>query len=88
VAALGGFIIFVGFLAFNGGTHIFHPVSGGREVVSMVVMNTLISCSSSALTAMYVHKSINVVRHQSHYWSLLVTINGGLAGKLIEFTRA
>jgi len=81
VAALGGFILFVGFLAFNGGSQLSISKKGDGVIVAMAVMNTVIGGSAGALTAMCVHKSVDAVRQQSHYWSLLVTINGGLAGK-------
>ena len=78
---MGGFILFVGFLAFNGGSQLSITQPGDGLAVSIAIMNTVLGGSAGAITSMTLYKMTDVIRGQSHYWSLIVTINGGLAGK-------
>uniref|UniRef100_H2YUH8 Ammonium transporter n=1 Tax=Ciona savignyi TaxID=51511 RepID=H2YUH8_CIOSA len=80
VAALGGFILFVGFMAFNGGSQLSISNPGDGNVVALSVMNTVLGGASGAIVAMLVYKTTDAIRGEDHYWSLLITINGGLAG--------
>ncbi|KAL3873257.1 hypothetical protein ACJMK2_036395 [Sinanodonta woodiana] len=77
IAALGGFILFFGFLAFNGGSQITIHNEGDGAAVSISVVNTFISASFAAFTAFFINR-IHIFGNSS--WSLLCTINGSLAG--------
>lgn len=80
IAALGAFILFVGFLAFNGGSQLSIAGAGDAATVSLVFMNTIIGGSASAILALLVYKFWYRVRGKENFWSLLITINAGLAG--------
>ena len=80
VASLGGFILYVGFLAFNGGSQLSISNPGDGLAVSIAVMNTVIGGATSAIVTMIIYKATEAIRGQDHYWSLIMTINGGLAG--------
>ena len=77
IAALGGFILFFGFLAFNGGSQITISNDGDGAAVSRAVVNTVISGSFAAFSSMLINR-INFFG--SARWSLLITINGALTG--------
>ncbi|XP_019619916.1 PREDICTED: putative ammonium transporter 1 [Branchiostoma belcheri] len=77
LVALGAFILFFGFLAFNGGSQA--SISGPRDgqIVSNAIVNTIISGAAGGVVAMMVKRSglfgdVN--------WSLLTSINGALSG--------
>ncbi|XP_078334916.1 putative ammonium transporter 1 isoform X1 [Crassostrea virginica] len=76
IAALGGFILFFGFLAFNGGSQLTISSSGDGEAVSQAVVNTVISGSGAAFMSLL----LNRLHVFGNTWSLLVTINGALTG--------
>ncbi|CAK8687801.1 unnamed protein product [Clavelina lepadiformis] len=80
VAALGAFILFVGFLAFNGGSQLSISGEGDGATVALAIMNTVLGGSASAITTMLLYKVTDVIRGNDHYWSLIVTMNGALAG--------
>ncbi|XP_039274612.2 putative ammonium transporter 1 isoform X1 [Styela clava] len=80
ITALGAFILFVGFLAFNGGSLLTITGPGDGAKVALVFMNTIIGGSSSAIIALLAYKLWNRVRGKENFWSLLITINAGLAG--------
>ncbi|XP_078492621.1 ammonium transporter 2 [Ciona intestinalis] len=80
VAALGGFILFVGFMAFNGGSQLTISKPGDGAIVALSIMNTVLGGASGAIVAMLVYKTTDAIRGEDHYWSLLITINGGLTG--------
>ncbi|XP_064601315.1 putative ammonium transporter 1 [Liolophura sinensis] len=75
LAALGGFILMFGFLAFNGGSQARISEYEDGIKVATAVKNTIISGSFSAIVTLTVNKIIGNSR-----WSLLLTINGALAG--------
>jgi Amt family ammonium transporter len=77
VAALGGFILFFGFLAFNGGSLGSLVGTGNGATISLVVVNTIIAGSFGAFSCMLIHRS---PRFGSGKFSLLMTINGALTG--------
>ena len=79
---MGGYILFVGFMGFNGGSELSISEPGDGAVVALAIMNSVIGGASAAITAMLVFKFVDYVRGESHYWSLLWAINGGLAGKV------
>ncbi|XP_038072393.1 putative ammonium transporter 1 [Patiria miniata] len=74
-AALGGFILFFGFFAFNGGSQASISQPGDGEVVAISIVNTIISGGHAALVAMVIKKL-----GFNGQWSLLITINGALTG--------
>ena len=82
IAALGGFILFLGFLAFNGGSQLaIVSDAGDAAAVAIVFMNTILGGAGGAIAAL----GTNWVNHSLRkgkiaYWSLLTCINGGLAG--------
>eukprot|EP00057_Strongylocentrotus_purpuratus_P029558 XP_011684032.1 PREDICTED: putative ammonium transporter 1 [Strongylocentrotus purpuratus] len=76
MVALGGFVLFFGFFAFNGGSQASISVEGDGTTVSLAIINTIISGACAALVAMIIRK----IGFSGSYWSLLTTINGGLTG--------
>ncbi|XP_033753298.1 putative ammonium transporter 1 isoform X2 [Pecten maximus] len=76
IAALGGFILFFGFLAFNGGSQLAISNAGDGEAVALSIVNTIISASFAAFGSLL----INRIPGLGNSWSLLVTINGALTG--------
>ena len=77
IAALGGFILFFGFLAFNGGSQLSIQNEGDGAAISVSVVNTVISASFAAFSSLFINK-IKLFGNAS--WSLLITINGALTG--------
>lgn len=75
-AALGGFILFFGFLAFNGGSQAAIANPGDADVVALAIVNTVLGGAAGAITAMIIKR----LGYADKYWSLLFTINGGLTG--------
>lgn len=75
-AALGGFILFFGFLAFNGGSQAAIANEGDANAVALAIVNTVLGGAAGALTAMLIKR----LGFADKYWSLLFTINGGLTG--------
>ena len=80
MVALGGFILFFGFFAFNGGSQASISAEGDGEVVAIAVVNTIISGGFAALVALICHR----IGFKGNYWSLLTSINGGLTG-MVQF---
>ncbi|XP_046841793.1 putative ammonium transporter 1 [Xenia sp. Carnegie-2017] len=78
MVSLGGFILFFGFLAFNGGSQLTISYSGDASVVALAIVNTILSGAGGAVTTMLM-KRIATGLFDGH-WSLLTTINGGLSG--------
>ncbi|XP_028414397.1 putative ammonium transporter 1 [Dendronephthya gigantea] len=78
MVSLGGFILFFGFLAFNGGSQGSISKDGDAAVVALAIVNTILSGAGGAIMAMII-KRIATGFFNGH-WSLLTTINGGLAG--------
>ncbi|KAK3101388.1 hypothetical protein FSP39_003194 [Pinctada imbricata] len=76
IAALGGFILFFGFLAFNGGSQLSITNKGDGAAVALSVVNTIISASFAAFGSLI----INRLNFLGSSWSLLATINGALTG--------
>nr|ATC20499.1 ammonium transporter 1 [Tridacna squamosa] len=77
IAALGGFILFFGFLAFNGGSQTQIANDGDGAVVSLAVVNTVISGSFAAFSSLLINR---IHLFGTARWSLLITINGALTG--------
>ena len=78
---MGGFILFFGFFAFNGGAH--HRISqvGDGEFVAKSVVNTMLTGGMGALSAIAVRRLF----YRKKHWSLIVAINGGLTGMVRIF---
>ena len=79
-AALGGFILLFGFLAFNGGSELAITEERSGAHVSVSVVNTIISGSVSAFFTLLLQKTGIFGNHR---WSLLSTLNGALTGMVI-----
>ncbi|XP_071957029.1 putative ammonium transporter 1 [Antedon mediterranea] len=75
-AALGGFILFLGFLGFNGGSQGSISNDGDGVVVAESIVNTVLSGGVAALCALIIKQTF----YKGNQWSLLTTINGGLTG--------
>ncbi len=80
LACLGGFILFFGFFAFNAGSQASISQEGDAAVIGLACMNTIISGACGAITAMCTTYIVDTINKRSPCWSLLATINGGLAG--------
>ncbi|KAJ8305891.1 hypothetical protein KUTeg_016436 [Tegillarca granosa] len=76
IAALGGFILFFGFLAFNGGSQLSISNAGDAAAVAISIVNTIIAGSFAAFGTLI----INRLKFLGNSWSLLATINGALTG--------
>lgn len=74
LASLGGFILFFGFFAFNGGSQLAISNTGDGNAVSLAMVNTILSGSVAAFSTLLLG------RIRGPHWSLLQTINGALAG--------
>nr|XP_058965913.1 putative ammonium transporter 1 [Pocillopora verrucosa] len=79
-AALGGFILFFGFLAFNGGSNAAIAGEGAANDVSLVIVNTVIGGAAGALTSLIIKRLGFAEKH----WSLLFTMNGGFTGMVSQ----
>ncbi|KAK3861884.1 hypothetical protein Pcinc_032195 [Petrolisthes cinctipes] len=78
LAALGGFILLFGFLAFNGGSQASISQPGDAGAVARAIVNTVISGSFSGITSLIVYRT--GVCGVSNTWSFLMALNGALAG--------
>ncbi|KAK7487828.1 hypothetical protein BaRGS_00020875 [Batillaria attramentaria] len=81
-AALGGFILLFGFLAFNGGSVLSISGENNGATVSLAVVNTIISASVSAFFTLLLQKT---GLFGNSRWSLLTTLNGALAGMITSW---
>uniref|UniRef100_A0AC35U7H8 Ammonium transporter n=1 Tax=Rhabditophanes sp. KR3021 TaxID=114890 RepID=A0AC35U7H8_9BILA len=73
-AALGGFILMFGFLAFNGGSVADIAKPGEGAIVALAMTNTILSGAFAALIYLIIH----YIFHGK--WTLLLTINACLTG--------
>lgn len=76
LASLGGFILMLGFLAFNGGSAVEISQPGNGQQVAKSMVNTLMCGAVAALCTLVVHK----LRHDK--WTVLLTINACLTGMI------
>ncbi|XP_045105403.1 putative ammonium transporter 1 [Portunus trituberculatus] len=76
LAALGGFILLFGFLAFNGGSQASISHEGDAGAVAKAVVNTVISGCFGGVTALLVYRSRLCGRPSN--WSFLMALNGAL----------
>ena len=72
---LGGFILVMGFMAFNGGSQGSISHVGDGESVGRAVVATLVSCASGGATVLMEFKFFG-----GHTWSLARIVNGCLTG--------
>ena len=72
--------LFLGFLAFNGGSELAIVGEDHAVVVATAFVNTIIGGASGSITAVVLNYAIAWWRGEQKYWSLLQMINGGLAG--------
>jgi Amt family ammonium transporter len=84
LAGLGGFILFFGFLAFNGGSQLATTNDGDGAAIATAVINTIISASFAGFVALIINR-IKVFGNER--WSLLITINGALTGMVRSCMR-
>lgn len=68
IASLGGFILFLGFLAFNGGSEL--AIVGGDgnhgQAVAVSFMNTVIGGAAGAMFSIILNYVAAVVRRMTH----------------------
>ena len=80
---MGGFILFFGFFAFNAGSQASISAEGDAGVIGLACINTIISGSFSAIVTLLVQHFVDLATSHTSKWSLLSTINGGLAGMVM-----
>jgi len=74
LAGLGGFILLVGFLAFNGGSQLAISSEGDAAAVGLAIVNTILGGATGGMSVLFINYKIN------GKWSYLQTLNGALAG--------
>jgi len=79
ITALGAFVLYIGFMAFNGGSQLSISSPGDGAAVSKAIVNTILGGAVGGMTTMAFHKYSSGSKQQA-FWSCLMTINGGLAG--------
>jgi len=87
ITALGAFILYIGFMAFNGGSQLTISSPGDGAAIATAIVNTVLGGSVGGMVAMAVDrinfrcaKVVGDVEPATAGWSCLMTINGGLAG--------
>ncbi|CAK5114814.1 unnamed protein product [Meloidogyne enterolobii] len=76
LASLGGFILMLGFLAFNGGSAVDIARPGSGQLVAKAMVITLICGAFAAIVVLIEHK----LWHDK--WTVLLTMNGCLTGMI------
>ncbi|KAL3120554.1 hypothetical protein niasHT_007846 [Heterodera trifolii] len=76
LASLGGFILMLGFLAFNGGSVADISLPGNGQLVAKAMINTLLCGAFAAICTLIIHKIRN------GKWTVLLTMNACLAGMI------
>jgi len=85
LAALGGFILLFGFLAFNGGSQLAIVNEGDAAAVGLAIVNTIIGGCGGGLTVLFLFKFIlKGTWGNDGKWSLLLTLNGVLTGMVAQ----
>jgi Amt family ammonium transporter len=79
LAALGGFLLIVGFFSFNGGSALQISKAGDGEIFSLAVMNTILAAGSSGIVGLLVNR-ISFKGQPKGKWSMLKTINAMITG--------
>uniref|UniRef100_A0A1I8HK04 Ammonium_transp domain-containing protein n=1 Tax=Macrostomum lignano TaxID=282301 RepID=A0A1I8HK04_9PLAT len=72
--ALGAFILYFTFLAFNGGSQMSISNPGDGLALAIVMVNTILACSCGGTAGLIISWLT------SPHWSFLETVNGSLAG--------
>ena len=88
---LGGFILFIGFMAFNGGSAIDNTTMRDGTGVASSIVNTVLGGAAGGITSMLAYKckrrhimvEVSPQGHVTH-WSCIMTINGAIAGKVLK----
>merc|ERR1711962_1738414 len=75
LAALGGFILIFGFLAFNGGSQASISQPDDGAAVALAIVNTILGGCSGGLCVLFFNRFV-----LNQPWSFLMTLNGALAG--------
>ena len=75
LVSLGGFILIMGFMAFNGGSQASISKPGDGEAIGRAIQSTLVACGTGGSTVLILYKFVI-----GGTWSLPQIINGCLAG--------
>ena len=75
LVSLGGFILIMGFMAFNGGSQASISKPGDGEAIGRAILATLVACGTGGSTVLLLYKLVI-----GGSWSLSQIINGCLAG--------
>jgi len=85
LAALGGFILLFGFLAFNGGSQLAIVNEGDAAAVGIAIVNTIIGGCGGGLTVLFLFKfALKGTWGNDGKWSFLLTLNGVLTGMVAQ----
>ncbi|KAK3579879.1 hypothetical protein CHS0354_029241 [Potamilus streckersoni] len=77
LSTLGGFILFFGFLTFNGASQMSLSKEGDGEAISLAIVNTMITATFASFTATFVYR---IPRFGSGAWCITVASNGAITG--------
>ncbi|KAL3841510.1 hypothetical protein ACJMK2_019644 [Sinanodonta woodiana] len=77
LSTLGGFILFFGFLTFNGASQLSLSKAGDGEAISLAIVNTMITATFASFTATFVYR---IPRFGSGAWCITVASNGAITG--------
>ncbi|CAG5135011.1 unnamed protein product [Candidula unifasciata] len=75
-ASLGILILFIGFLAFNGGSQMSVSNPGDGDIISLAAVNTVLSAATCAYLTLIIHK-IGILGRS---WNVMFVVNGSLSG--------
>ena len=78
LAAFGGYVLLLGFLALLGGSqgHVTHR--GDTDVIALIIINTILSAAAGGLTAFFIRRTWGAC--YGHHSSVLTMVNGALTG--------
>ena len=74
---MGALLLILGLMGFNAASQLSLSKPGDGPIVTLSALNTLMSCSSGALTALFLQRLLPFF---SGHWSYLTMINGALSG--------
>ena len=80
LVALGAFILYFGFFAFNAGSQASISEVGDAAAIGLAAANTIISGACGAIVAMITQHFVDLHSQKLSRWSVLSAINGGLTG--------
>jgi len=78
-AALGGFILLFGFLAFNGGSQLTISNKGDTDKIGLAIVNTILGGCGGGLCVLFTNKL-----QKDGKWSYLLSLNGALTGMVAQ----